>query len=328
MSRSKEFGPNIFQRLEQGSCAREAMLQQAMALIRKPELSEIAVSLPVERSINRRHSGLLLAASAFGLAVGLNFVDGFGYAEASDCSTPTPKGAPVKTPCPDNATATPTATATKTPTAVQTAQGINIQIDNKVTFDQSLIDALRPNPVQSPRPQATPTLSAEDERIEAQRERARRLGKAEIAEEMRVDNDRTQQRIDDLKKPTPNATATWEAKATVGAQVIADRQATSTAEADPRTNAKARATALALQEEAARLEAENKEAEKRLRALKATPTPVATPDAGRERGDSDGGGFPWIPAIIATTVLGVVYLTRTRIPVVRRIGVHIPGPRI
>lgn len=312
--KSREFGPNIFERLEQGSQARAEMFQQVRAV--EPVLS------PVEQiSKNRRPSVILFATSALGLAVGLNFIDNPSIAlagpNAKDTATPT-----------RTATPTPTQPARIRTTVIAGSQGVNVQIDVNNSIDQKLLDDLlkpdrRSQPTAVPLPTAIPTPKDPlDALIDEQARIALIIAKGQATELQIAQIERIQRQINELRYPsaTPNATATAQSGETITARAvetrttraeaglteIAGRQATGTASV-PRSiaRAKAAAEAAAIELEAAQIQADAQadlEEARRLRG--ATPTPATTPSNGE---------FPWMPIAIISTGLAALYLLRERI---------------
>lgn len=308
MTRSKEFGPGIFQRFEQGSQAREAMFQRAMArtFVNRVALPATIIDTPMQAGIVTRHnSWAIMTMGALGLAVGLNFiVDYPSVADAGNGATSTPT--PTRTP---TRSVQPRATV-----VISGEQGINIRIDNSNNNDvtQRLLDALL-NPTALPSPVSTPTpKDAQDLLIEAEERIGRMLSKEEVAALLAVQNKRTSERIEGLRNPspTPNATETRIARATAGAQEIAERQATATAAVPPGVAAaKRRAEQLSKEEEAAELDAENRRTEERIRRLRGEIVPTSVPSGGADTNQE----FPWLPLILVTGGLGAIYLLRRRI---------------
>lgn len=319
--KSREFGPNVFERLEQGSQARGTMLRQTRTV--ENILPIRVVISPVEpASVSKGYPGLVLIASALGIALGLNFVDNPSIASAGKDSTATP----TRTPTP-----TPTQPARARATVVISAgeQGVNVQVNNSVTLDQQLIDTLRgpaavlPQPSVLPAPTAVPTPKDPlDALIDEQARIALQIARGQATELQIAQIERIQRQINELRYPsaTPNATATAQsgetitaravetrtARAEAGLTEIAGRQATGTASV-PRSiaRAKAAAEAAAIELEAAQIQADAQadlEEARRLRG--ATPTPATTPSNGE---------FPWMPIAIISTGLAALYLLRERI---------------
>lgn len=323
MSRSREFGPTIFQRLEQGSQAREAMLNRATA----PYAARVNTYVPLEKP-NHTLSRLLLAGSAVGLAVSLNFIaDGLSITEAWGTPTATSTSTVTSTPTP---TRTPTSVRSRATVGVSGDGGVKIEIDNSNSnsndLTQRLIDALlnplsagRAIPADTPKPTDTPTPTDADKNLAAAKTAVAEGKKEKTAGDLLG-------QATALAQPTPNGTETREAKRTAAAKEIADIQAIATA-AVPRDIARAQKTAVALgiQEEAAEIEADNKRTEERIRSLRGLPS-LPAPNSGA--GPSTNGGFPWMPVIILTGGLAAIYALRVRVPYVGVYLAHIPGPRI
>lgn len=312
MSRSREFGPTIFQRFEQSRLAKDAMYARVLKLQPAPMVDTGLLSAPVARVSHGHSSRVILSAiGLLSIFYALNSIDRPSIVEASKGETATPTPTATKIPTP---TRTPTSeVSTRATVVISGEQGVNVQIDNTNSnsndLTQRLIDALlRPVPTQaptsSPRPTDTPTPTDADNDLAAARTAVAEGKKEKTAGDLLG-------QATALAQPTPDRTATREAQKTAGREEILGRQATLTA-AVPRDIARAEKTAavLAIQEQAAELEAENRRTEERIRKLRGEVVPTPVPSGTPRPNEGD---FPWLVTIIAATGLGAIYLLRRRI---------------
>lgn len=358
MSRSREL-EQFLSRREQGRKDQAAMFFHIMGVAEAPQaiVTETAVISPVESKF-RPYSGATRILLALGVASALNLAaDRFNTANAKD---PRPTATVTAT-----ATPTSIATRTTTRLAVGTAQagsdsrvvvsedGRSITIENintnTNTSNQDLIsriiDFLR-NPSQAPVPAAeskplaaplpiphpTPTLTYQEQTIKDLQDEIQRLRLRKDKVEVQKEVERLEQQLEVLRNPLPTpdktrlateATITREALATAGRATVEARIAGATASVPaPVRTAQAKADKLAIQQQAAEMNLDNKKIEDKIKELEAQLSPTPTP----KPAPVSGGGFPWLPLILVTGGVAAIYAFRTRIPVVNRIGIHIPGP--
>lgn len=308
MGKSKEFGPDIFQRLEQGKLARARMIENVNT-VNPVSCVDVGVPAAGDRLLPGRLPRLFLAGSAVGLAISLNF--GVGDPSTVNAQDKTPTSRPTGTPT-EKSTPTPTKTATATATASATVTATRTPTPNSVAArmaaEQTKIADLQVKAAQLRNLKDTlevqKRLQQESANLQAEIDATNKIIALQEERNALVGSKKLEQEISDLQdeisalKGTPTKTAT----------PTASPSATPT------------------------LTNEQKEIKQRAGLLPTnTPTPSQTRTTESERGirtpeRGTGGGLPLIEIAGITAALAAAYAFRTRIPLIRRI--HIPGPHI